>query len=202
MVALILAISGDILPVATNEIVPLLLGASAAVLTNSKVLPTEVLPATDKAVAPVERYLGVLVPIPKLLLVSSQKKLALSCVYVPDAPANITEPVVNAVDVPVPPDVTPNVPANVTAPVVAVFGVSPLNDVWNDVTAAVLGIAPHVGADPVLPIKTCPVVPAAVTLIGEVPLPYKTPFEVNVVSPVPPAATGNVPAVKAEADVE
>jgi hypothetical protein len=42
--------------------------------------------------------------------VSSQNKFALSCEYVPDAPANTTEPVVNAVDVPVPPLATGSVP--------------------------------------------------------------------------------------------
>ena len=50
------------------------------------------------------------------------------------------------------------------------FGVNPLNDVWNDVTAAVDKV-PHDGAEPVLPTKTCPVVPAAVTPNADVPLP-------------------------------
>ena len=62
--------------------------------------------------------IGAAVPIPNLLLVSSQNKLALSCVYVPEAPANTTEPVVNAVDVPVPPLATGNaVPEYVIASV-------------------------------------------------------------------------------------
>jgi len=43
-------------------------------------------------------------------------------------------PLVGAVELPVPPDVTPSVPANVTTPDVAVDGVRPDNDVWNDVT--------------------------------------------------------------------
>ena len=92
-------------------------------------------------------------------------------------------------------------PAKVTAPLVAVLGVSPLKDVWNVVTAEP-DKAPHVGAAPVLPIKTCPVVPAAVAPQAEVPLPYKTPLAVNVVAAVPPAAIGRVPAAKAELDVE
>ena len=41
-----------------------------------------------------------------------------------------------AVVCPVPPLPIPNVPAKVTTPVDAVEGVSPLNDVWNDVTPA------------------------------------------------------------------
>ena len=101
----------------------------------------------------------------------------------------------------VPPLDVPKVPANVTAPVEAVLGVNPLNDVWNELTNEP-DIVDHVGADPVLPTKTCPVVPAAVTPNAEVPLPYTTPLAVNVVFAVPPAAIGNVPAAKAELDVE
>ena len=82
------------------------------------------------------------------------------------------------------------------------LGVNPLNDVWNDVTAPVVGIAPHVGAPLVLANRTWPVVPAAVTPNAEVPLPYKTPLAVNVISPVPPAATGSVPATQADDDDE
>ena len=59
----------------------------------------------------------------------------------------------------------------------------------------------HDGAAPVFPINTWPVVPAAVTPNAEVVFPYKTPLAVNVVAAVPPAATGSVPAAKAEADV-
>jgi len=88
------------------------------------------------------------------------------------------------------------VPAKVTAPLVAVLGVSPFKDVWNVVTAEP-DKEPHVGADPVLPIKTSPVAPAAVTPNADVPLPYTIPFAVNEVTFVPPAATGNVPATKA-----
>jgi hypothetical protein len=80
--------------------------------------------------------------------------------------------------------------------------VSPLNDVWNELTNE-LDIVPHEGAAPVLPIKTSPVAPAAVTPNADVPLPYKTPLAVNVIAPEPPAATGNVPAVNARRlDVE
>ena len=102
---------------------------------------------------------------------------------------------------PVPPLATASVPPKVTAPVVAVFGVSPVVPALNELTKE-LDTVPHDGAAPVLPTKTWPVVPAAVTPTGDVPLPYKTPLAVNVISPVPPAATGNVPATKAEADVE
>jgi hypothetical protein len=79
--------------------------------------------------------------------------------------------------------------------------VSPLNDVWNELTNE-LDTVPHDGAAPVLPIKTWPVVPAAVAPRGFVPSPYKTPLAVNVVAPDPPAATGSVPAVNVEAPVE
>jgi hypothetical protein len=93
------------------------------------------------------------------------------------------------------------VPANVTTPVVAVLGVNPLSEVWNDVTAAVVGIAPHVGAPPVLAKRTCPVVPADVTPNADVPLPYTIPLAVNEVTFVPPAVTGKVPLVKDDVDV-
>ena len=54
-----------------------------------------------------------------------------------------------------PPLATTNVPATVTAPVVALFGVKPVVPNEIEVTAAVVGIVDdHVGAPPVLPIKT------------------------------------------------
>ena len=80
---------------------------------------------------------------------SSQKKLALFCVYVPDAPANTTEPVVNAVDVPVPPLPTASVPPKVTPPVVAVFGVNPVLPALKLVTAPKTSNAAAFHADPV-----------------------------------------------------
>jgi hypothetical protein len=61
------------------------------------------------------------------------------------------------VDKPVPPDDTPRVPASVTAPVVDVLGVKPLKDVSKDVTE--VDTEDHVGAPPVLAVKTCPLVP-------------------------------------------
>jgi len=63
------------------------------------------------------------------------------------------------------------------------------------VTAPKDGVLDHDGAAPVLPIRTCPVVPAAVTPNALVVLPYKTPLAVNVVAPVPPPLTCNVPHV-------
>jgi hypothetical protein len=47
---------------------------------------------------------------PRRLFVSSQNRLALSWLYVPDAPANTTDPAVKAVAVPVPPLATGSVP--------------------------------------------------------------------------------------------
>jgi hypothetical protein len=109
-------------------------------------------------------------------------------------------PAVGATVAPVPPLVAPKVPANVTAPVVATAGVRPDKLVWNDVTAAPDKVA-HVGAEPVLPTRTCPVVPAAVIPTGLVPLPNRTPFCVRVVTPVPPLPTTSVPATVTAPDV-
>jgi hypothetical protein len=50
--------------------------------------------------------------------------------------------------------------------------------------------------------KTLPLVPGATNCTALVPLPRITLLAVNVAAPVPPAATGSVPAVSAEADVE
>lgn len=72
---------------------------------------------------------------------------------------------------PVPPFVVASVPESVTAPVVAVFGVKPVVPAENDVTAAVEGTAPQVGAPPVVATRTCPVVPAFVTFRALVLLP-------------------------------
>ncbi len=56
-----------------------------------------------------------------------------------------------------------------------------------------------VGALPVLPIKSCPLV-KVIGLIGEVPLPIKMPFWVRVAMPVPPLTTERVEVeVRAEA---
>ena len=51
------------------------------------------------------------------------------------------------------------------------------------------GVLVQEGAAPVLPINTCPVVPAAVTPNALVVLPYKMPLDVNVFVPVPPDPT-------------
>ena len=143
---------------------------------------------------------------------ASKAAVAVVCPVPPEAIGSV--PVVKAlVDVaynappevklvnPVPPLVVAKVPASVTAPVVAVFGVNPVVPALNELTKE-LEIVPHDGADPVLPIKTWPVVPAGVTPNADVPLPYTIPLAVNEVTFVPPAATGNVPAVKTELDVE
>lgn len=70
-----------------------------------------------------------------------------------------------AVVCPVPPLLIPNVPAKVTTPVDAVEGVSPLNDVWNDVT-------PELVADNV-PAENDNPVPTVTLLKPPEPLPYK-----------------------------
>ena len=74
------------------------------------------------------------------------------------------------------------VPAKVTAPVVAELGVKPVVPALNELTKELETVAQD-GAAPVLPTKTCPVVPAAVTPKAAVPLPYITPLDVNVVAP-------------------
>ena len=62
-----------------------------------------------------------------------------------------------------------SVPESVTAPVVPVLGVRPVVPAENDVTPAEDGIVEdHDGALPLVAIKTCPVVPAAVTPIADV----------------------------------
>ena len=71
---------------------------------------------------------------------------------------------------PVPPLATASVPATVMTPPVAVDGVSPVVPKLTEVTPAAGG-APHEGAAPVFPMRTCPVVPAAVTPTAPVPLP-------------------------------
>ena len=53
---------------------------------------------------------GVPVPMPKKLLELFQNSSLLFWLYVPDAPAKMTEPAVKAVDVPVPPLATGSVP--------------------------------------------------------------------------------------------
>ena len=62
---------------------------------------------------------GVVVPIPNLLFVSSKKKLALSCCNIPLTPANKIEPAVGAnhVGVPEPPEISacPVVPTPLNA---------------------------------------------------------------------------------------
>jgi len=73
-----------------------------------------------------------------------------------------TAPVPVDVVTPVPPLATARVPATVTAPCVAVLGVRPVVPKLIEVTATPVA-APHDGAPPVLPTRTCPVVPAAVT---------------------------------------
>jgi hypothetical protein len=47
----------------------------------------------------------------------------------------------------------------------------------------------HTGSEPVTPVKTCPVVPAAVTPKALVPSPRRTPCAVNVCAPDPPSGT-------------
>lgn len=71
-----------------------------------------------------------------------------------------------AVVCPVPPLPIPNVPAKVTTPVDAVEGVSPLSDVWNDVTP------PELVADNV-PAENDNPVPTVTLLKPPEPLPYK-----------------------------
>ena len=71
--------------------------------------------------------------------------------------------------IPVPPDVGPRVPASVIAPVEEDEGVSPLKDVWKDVTP-VAGIAAH---DAVVPsdVRTYPFAPMPRRVALFVPLP-------------------------------
>jgi len=83
---------------------------------------------------------------------------------------------------------TPRVPASVIAPVVPVDGVRPVVPALNDVTALDESVSQD-GAAPVLPTNTWPVVPTAVAVKAEVPLPSKTPFDVSVDAPVPPLTT-------------
>ena len=73
-----------------------------------------------------------------------------------------TEPVPVDEVTPVPPLATARVPATVTTPCVAALGVRPVVPKPMEVTATPVA-APHDGAPPVLPTRTCPVVPAAVT---------------------------------------
>ena len=61
-----------------------------------------------------------------------------------------------------------SVPATVTAPVVAVLGVKPVEPNVIDVTAALDGKLPQVGAAPVVATRIWPVVPAAVKPIAAV----------------------------------
>ena len=51
-------------------------------------------------------------------------------------------------------------------------------------------------------VRTLPFAPGATNCTADVPLPKITLFAVKVVAPVPPAATGRVPAVSADEDVE
>jgi hypothetical protein len=51
-------------------------------------------------------------------------------------------------------------------------------------------------------VSTLPVVPGATAWSADVPLPNSTLLAVRVVAPVPPAATGRVPAVNPEDEVE
>jgi len=53
----------------------------------------------------------------------------------------------------------------------------------------------------VLPNRHCPVVPAVVAPMAEVPLPNNTPLEVKVAAPVPPLGTPKVPVVIALASI-
>jgi hypothetical protein len=53
-----------------------------------------------------------------------------------------------------------------------------------------------------LEVNIFPAVPGATTCNADVPFPKRTLLAAKVVDPVPPAATGNVPAAKAEEDVE
>lgn len=76
-------------------------------------------------------------------------------------PRKVATPVPNDV-MPVPPLAGAKVPATVTTPCVAVLGVRPVDPKLMDVTAVEVAAA-HEGAAPVLPTRTCPVVPAAVT---------------------------------------
>jgi hypothetical protein len=50
-------------------------------------------------------------------------------------------------------------------------------------------------------VNTLPLLPGATACKALVPLPRSTLFNVKVVDPVPPDATGSVPLVKAEEDV-
>jgi hypothetical protein len=61
-----------------------------------------------------------------------------------------------------------------------------LDEALRDVT---VGSEENVGSLPVLPISTCPVVPAAVALIAFAALPTSTPLAARVVLPVPPCGT-------------
>jgi hypothetical protein len=51
-------------------------------------------------------------------------------------------------------------------------------------------------------VKPLPLAPGATVCKALVPLPSRTLLAVKVVEPVPPAATGSVPAVRADAEVE
>ena len=102
---------------------------------------------------------------PRRLFVPSQNRLALSCEYVPDAPAKTNDPAVNAVAVPLPPRATDNVPvvpATIGKPVALV-------------SVAADGV-PMLG----------------VVSVGDV-ASTTAPLPVEVVAPVPPLVTGSVP---------
>ena len=71
--------------------------------------------------------------------------------------------------VPVPPLVVPKVPASVMAPVLAVDGVSPLNEVWNDVTPVLVNVIA-----PALFVTLIPVPAVSVAKVNPVPLPIRS----------------------------
>jgi hypothetical protein len=103
---------------------------------------------------------------------------------------------------PVPPYVDPNSPPRDTAPFVAELGVNPVDPPLKLVTATPDGNDDdHEGAEPVFPIRICPVIPAAVTCNADELFPYTIPLAVKVVAPVPPCATVNDPLVTCEAAI-
>jgi hypothetical protein len=84
-------------------------------------------------------------------------------------PKKVATPVPNDV-IPVPPLATASVPETEITPPVGELGKKPIDPKLMEVTPAAGG-APHEGAAPVFPIRTCPVAPTAVTPTAPVPLP-------------------------------
>jgi hypothetical protein len=89
---------------------------------------------------------------------------------------------------PVPPLEAFSVPDKVTTPVVEVEGVNPVDPALNELTAAVdVHVVP-------LDVITFPDAPGESPRTAPVPFPISAALDVSVVLPVPPFATGRVPA--------